>query len=278
MFDIYHECCYSEQYVKKISFALPRISQDYFGNTSLAEADMAMAFEYTLDPTYSFNTDFQKQTASYLAAEYMEYINGKNLSVNESAVGFDLNDDGDTDDTVALTIEYDADSHSDTNGYYGSYVDLYLAEFEQSLGDYIARLAYAEDWTWFDANGAALSDSDVAAMTDEDRAEAFITGAYAKGSTGSGIGGMEGVKYSSSAVVISSSGTGIPDASVSRPLTVCGTFTAAIASYSAIVFSVPGMIPEPSQRNVPICRLLSGPDAPALKLIEPSDWPTAQSP
>lgn len=164
----------------------------YSAITSLAEADMAMAFEYTLDPTYSFNTDFQKQTASYLAAEYMEYINGKNLSVNESAVGFDLNDDGDTDDTVALTIEYDADSHSDTNGYYGSYVDLYLAEFEQSLGDYIARLAYAEDWTWFDANGAALSDSDVAAMTDEDRAEAFITGAYAKGSTGSGTGGMEG--------------------------------------------------------------------------------------
>ncbi len=42
--------------------------------TSLAEADMALAFEYILDPTYSFNTDFQKKTAEYLAAEYMEYI------------------------------------------------------------------------------------------------------------------------------------------------------------------------------------------------------------
>ena len=164
----------------------------YSAITSLAEADMALAFEYYLDPTYSFNTDFQKQMAAYLAAEYMEYINGKNLSVKEADAGFDLNDDGDTDDTVSLTIEYDASGHSDTNGYYGTYVDLYLSEFEQSLNDYIARLAYAEDWTWFDASGNALSDSEVAAMTDADRAEAFITGAYAKGSTGSASGGMEG--------------------------------------------------------------------------------------
>ena len=164
----------------------------YSAITSLAEADMALAFEYYLDPTYSFNTDFQKQMAAYLAAEYMDYINGKNLSVKEADAGFDLNDDGDTDDTVSLTIEYDASGHSDTNGYYGTYVDLYLSEFEQSLNDYIARLAYAEDWTWFDASGNALSDSEVAAMTDADRAEAFITGAYAKGSTGSASGGMEG--------------------------------------------------------------------------------------
>ena len=164
----------------------------YSAITSLAEADMALAFEYYLDPTYSFNTDFQKQMAAYLAAEYMEYINGMNLSVKEADVGFDLNGDGDTDDTVALTIEYDASGHSDTNGYYGTYVDLYLSEFEQSLGDYIARLSYAEDWTWFDASGNALSDSEVAAMTDADRAEAFISGAYAKGSTGSTSGGMAG--------------------------------------------------------------------------------------
>ena len=72
------------------------------------------------------------------------------------------------------------------------YVDLYLTELEQSLGDYIARLAYAEDWTWFDASGNALSDSEVAAMTDADRAEAFISGSYAKGSTGSTSGGMQG--------------------------------------------------------------------------------------
>lgn len=166
----------------------------YSAITSLAEADMALAFEYCLDPTYSFNTDFQKQMAEYLAAEYMEYINGKNLSVSEAAVGFDLNDDGDKDDTVALTIEYDADGHADTSGYYGTYVDLYLAEFQQSLNDYLARLDYTEDWTWFDTDGTALSDSDVAAMTSADRAQAFIEGRYAKGSTGNGnsTGGMDG--------------------------------------------------------------------------------------
>ena len=164
----------------------------YSAITSLAEADMAMAFEYYLDPDYSFNTDFQKQVAEYLAAEYMEYINDQNLSVEESAVGFDLNEDGDTDDTVALSIEYDSDSHADTNGYYGTYVDLYLAEFEQSLNEYLARLDYAEDWTWFDSDGNALSDSEVASMTSEDRAQAFIEGRYTKGSTGSASGGMEG--------------------------------------------------------------------------------------
>ena len=165
----------------------------YSAITSLAEADMTLAFEYYLDSTYSFNTDFQKQLAEYLAAEYMEYINAKGLTVNEADVGFDLDGDGALTSTVALTIEYDADRHADTNGYYGSYLDLYLAEFEQSLQDYIDRLAYAEDWTWFDADGNALSDSEVAAMTDTDRAEAFLNGWYAKGSTGSGSeGGMMG--------------------------------------------------------------------------------------
>ncbi len=168
----------------------------YSAITSLAEADMAMAFEYFLDTTYSFNTDFQKKMAGYLAAEYMDYINSRNLSVNESDVGFDLNGDDDTDDEVALTIEYDADTHADTNGYYGTYVDLYLAEFEDSLNDYLARLDYADDWTWFDSEGNALSDEEVAAMTSEDRARAFIEGRYAKGSTGSdsmgGPGGMGG--------------------------------------------------------------------------------------
>ncbi len=166
----------------------------YSAITSLAEADMTLAFEYYLNPDYSFNTDFQKQLAEYLAAEYMEYINAQNLTVEEAKVGFDLNGDGDASDTVALTIEYDESGHADTNGYYGTYLDLYLAEFEQSLQDYIDRLSYAEDWTWFGSDGTALSDSEVAAMTDADRAEAFINGWYVKGSTGSGgtSSGMEG--------------------------------------------------------------------------------------
>lgn len=164
----------------------------YSAITSLSEADMALAFEYYLNPDYSFNTDFQKQLAEYLAAEYMEYINAQNLSVDEDKVGFDLNADGDTSDTVALTINYDSNAHADTNGYYGSYLTLYLADFEQSLQDYIDRLAYAEDWTWFGSDGSRLTDSALAAMTDADRAEAFIKGWYAKGSTGSSSGGMEG--------------------------------------------------------------------------------------
>ena len=164
----------------------------YSAITSLAEADMAMAFEYTLDPDYSFNTEFQKQTASYLAAIYMDYINGLGLSVSEEAAGFDLNGDGALSDKVALTIEYDSAGHGETNGYYGTYVDLYLAEFEQSLEDYISRLAYADDWTWFDADGNALSDEEVTAMTDSDRAEAFLNGWYSKGSTGSGSSGGMG--------------------------------------------------------------------------------------
>ncbi len=160
----------------------------YSAITSLAEADMALAFEYYLDTTYSFNTDFQKQTAAYLAEEYMNYINGKNLNVSEEAVGFDVDGDGSIGGTVALTIEYDADNHAETNGYYGTYVNLYLSEFEESLNDYLKRLDYAEDWTWFNEDGSAMSDEEVAAMTSEDRAMAFIEGRYAKGSTGSGNG------------------------------------------------------------------------------------------
>ncbi|MBQ8306236.1 MAG: hypothetical protein IJX90_08475 [Blautia sp.] len=162
----------------------------YSAITSLAEADMAMAFEYTLDASYGFNTEFQKQTAEYLASAYMDYINGRALSAEERAVGFDLNEDGDMEDIVDLTIEYDTEAYSETNGYYGTYVDLYLAEFAQSLEDYLDRLAYAEDWTWFDEDGLALSDDAVAEMTDADRAAAFISGRYAKGSTGSASGGM----------------------------------------------------------------------------------------
>lgn len=97
----------------------------YSAITSLYEADMAMAFEYTLDTTYEFGTSFQKQLAEYLSEAYMEYINQQNLSAAEDAVGFDLNSDGDLEDTIALTIEYDPQTHPETNGYYGTYLDLY---------------------------------------------------------------------------------------------------------------------------------------------------------
>lgn len=157
--------------------------------TSLYEADMALAFEYYLNTEYSFGTSFQAQLAEYLSASYMKYINNQNLSAEESAVGFDLNNDGDMEDTVALTIEYDEESHADTNGYYGTYLELYMAEFTQNLQWYLDNLDYAEGWTWFDENGSTLSDEAVASMTSEEKAAAFIEGRYAKNTTGGMMGG-----------------------------------------------------------------------------------------
>ena len=162
----------------------------YSAITSLYEADMALAFEYYMDTTYEFGTSFQAQLAEYLSSAYMEYINEQNLSVNEADVGFDLNSDGDTEDTIELTIEYDIDEYPETNGYYGTYLDLYLAEFTENLQWYLDNLDYASGWTWFDEDGNALSDDEVAAMTTEDKAEAFIEGRYTQGSsTGSDMMG-----------------------------------------------------------------------------------------
>ena len=163
----------------------------YSAITSLYEADMALAMEYTLNTGFSFNTDFQQALAAVLSQEYMEYINGQNLTVDEAKVGFDLDGDGELNSAVALTIEYDEEKYADTNGYGGSYLDLYLAELTENLQWYVDNLAYAEGWTWFNAEGEALSDEEVAAMTDADRAEAFIEGRYAKGSSG-GMGGPGG--------------------------------------------------------------------------------------
>ena len=158
----------------------------YSAITSLYEADMALAFEYYMDTTYEFGSSFQEQLAEYLSEAYMEYINEQDLTVEESAVGFDLNDDGDTDDTIALTIEYDLEAYPETNGYYGTYLDLYLAEFVSNLQWYLDNLDYTSGWTWFDEDGNALSDDEVAAMTTEEKAEAFIEGRYAEGSSSSG--------------------------------------------------------------------------------------------
>lgn len=163
----------------------------YSAITSLYEADMALAFEYNLNTEYSFKTSFQKQLAGYLSASYMEYINGQKLSVKESDAGFDLDGDGKTESTVPLTIEYDLEAQPETNGYYGTYLDFYLAEFTQNLQWYLDNLDYAEGWTWFDENGNALSDTELSAMTNEDKAQAFLEGRYTK-SSGGMAGGMPG--------------------------------------------------------------------------------------
>ncbi len=64
-------------------------------------------------------------------------------------------------------------------------------EFQSNLQWYLGQLDYAEDWTWFDAEGNALSDEEAAAMTTADKATAFVEGRYAKSST-KGMGGMRG--------------------------------------------------------------------------------------
>ena len=164
----------------------------YSAITSLYEADMAMALEYTMNPNFNFNTDFQQALASILSQAYMDYINNQGLTVEESAVGFDLDGDGALSSTVALAIEYDLEKYPDTNCYGGSYLDLYLAELTENLQWYVDNLAYAEGWTWFNAEGEALSDEEVAAMTDADRARAFIEGRYAKSSSGGSMSGPGG--------------------------------------------------------------------------------------
>lgn len=165
----------------------------YSAITPLYEADMALAFEYYLNPDYSFKTDFQKQLAAYLSEAYMNYINAQNLSIKESDAGFDLDGDGVLDSTIALTIERDMEAHPETNGYYGSYLDLYLAEFMQNLQWYVDNLDYTEGWTWFDEDGSALSDGEVADMTAEEKAQAYLEGRYA-GALGKGgmMNGMPG--------------------------------------------------------------------------------------
>lgn len=162
--------------------------------TSLYEADMALAFEYNLYTDYSFNTEFQAKVAEYLSEEYMEYINSQNLSVQEADVGFDFDGDGELSSTVPLTIEYDEELYGDTNGYGGTYLDLYLAEFTSNLQWYIDNLDYAEGWTWFDSEGNALSDEEVSNMSSDEKITAFLEGRYAS-SNGNGMamgGGFAG--------------------------------------------------------------------------------------
>ena len=164
----------------------------YSAITSLYEADAAMAFEYYLDSDFSFNTDFQKQLASYLAEYYMAYINAQNYTAAEIRFGLDLNGDGDLLDVVPVTIEYDPALYPETNGYHGTYLDLFLAEFTENIQWYVDNLAYADGYTWFGADGAPLTDAQVASMTDTERAQAFLEGRYAGGSASGEMGGPSG--------------------------------------------------------------------------------------
>lgn len=138
--------------------------------SSLYEADMTQAFEYYMDTSYEFNSDYEAKLAEYLSESYMNYINEKKLTV----------------DGKLLSIEYDLEKYPDTNGYGGSYLDYYLAEFTENLQWYLDNLDYAEGWTWFDEDGKAVE-----SLEGFDKASAFIEGRYAKASSG-GMGGPGG--------------------------------------------------------------------------------------
>lgn len=139
--------------------------------SSLYEADMTQAFEYYMDTTYEFNSEYEKKLAGYLSETYMDYINAKGLTDAEGN---------------PLTIEFDLEKYPDTNGYGGTYLDYYLAEFTENLQWYVDNLDYAEGWTWFDEDGNAVDD-----LEGFDKAAAFIEGRYAKASSG-GMGGPGG--------------------------------------------------------------------------------------
>ena len=162
----------------------------YSAITSLYEADMAMAFEYSLDAGYGFGSDFQAALAACLSEEYMGYVNAQGWTADETALGVDLDGDGACATvTVPLTIECDAS----TGAYGGSYVELYRAKFIRNLESYLNALDYADGWTWFDEDGNALSDEAFAAMTTADKAQAFIEGRYDKGTSGRGGMGPSGM-------------------------------------------------------------------------------------
>ena len=162
----------------------------YSAITSLYEADMAMAFEYSLDENYAFGSDFQAALAACLADAYMDYVNAQGWTVDEADAQIDLDGDGACEtEAVPLTIEID----DATGAYGGSYVELYRAHFIRNLEQYLNDLDYSDGWTWFDAEGNALSDGEFAAMTLADKAQAFIEGRYDKGASGrGGFGGGMG--------------------------------------------------------------------------------------
>ncbi len=135
-------------------------SEGYSSITSLYEADAAQAFEYRLWPDFPYRSPFQAKLAEYLAEEYMNYINSRNLTVNGKK----------------LTVRYDPEKHPETNGYYGTYLDCMLEQFHKDLEWYLNNFEWSPDWT-----------KDDSSMPD---IEAFLKGAYSYEQRGPG--GMGG--------------------------------------------------------------------------------------
>ena len=150
---------------------------------SLAEADLAQAFEYWLDADFTFESDFQEALAGNLAEAYADYVNRQRFKVSEELLGKDLDGDGLLESVVPLSIDFDEVAYAKTRGYGGSYLDLYLAEFVENLQWTLDNLSYAQDWTWFDAKGARIPDWTARNMSLQDKARAFLEGRYARGTS-----------------------------------------------------------------------------------------------
>lgn len=133
----------------------------YSAITSLAEADMAMALEYYMDTTYDFNTDFQRQMAEYLSREYMDYINGKELSVEESAVGFD--------DSLSLYVDT----------MYGIYVEGAVS-IEKAAAETQTENGTAEEASGKDISGWVSYDEETGAVFSLADAAAYRTAGASK--------------------------------------------------------------------------------------------------
>jgi len=133
-------------------------SQGYSTISSLYEADAAQAFEYHLWPKFPYKSPFQAKLAEYLSEAYMSYINSQNLVVNGKK----------------LTIQYDLKKHPETNGYYGTYLEYMLDQFQKDLEWYLNNLEWSSSWTKDDPK-----------MSD---VEAYMKGAYSYQQTGRGGG------------------------------------------------------------------------------------------
>lgn len=146
----------------------------YGPDASLPESRMALAFERNLDPDFSYATPFEEKIDECLAQEYMDYINMLGLSVKEQDVELDLTGDGDYEDAVTLTIEYDP-AYQETNGYHGTFLDFYAAKLSQGLNIRISDLL-EEKVVWVASNEGKLTKEEISSLSMDDKALAYMEG------------------------------------------------------------------------------------------------------
>ena len=108
-------------------------------------------------------SDFYKLLSYYMVMEFVEFFNAQGLV-------YDIDGDGTAEE---LWLGYDPAQYPETNGLYGSYVDLFLQSAEAQLEWYLDNIDAATNNTYLNENG----ESDV---------EAFMNGHYTYLSTAMG--------------------------------------------------------------------------------------------